>query len=178
MELNSYITIFSTAKYQNVPCNNGAKTIFFGSTATHNYFSLSTVTERYQKKKIYWCIHTTFYYFTFLQALSLWTCRQQWRTQVYMFFYLLLFCFSSFISLSPKLWKTQIWNLSLHSKPLQIKQTSLQLGTPPPSLSVHSHCFLATRLAGKRRERSEKWEWRVERHDTEIERKKEINKIM
>ena len=50
-----------------------------------------------------------------------------------MFFYLSLFCFSSSISFSPKLRKTQIWNLSWHSKPLQIKQTRLQLGTPPPT---------------------------------------------
>ena len=32
--LNSYIAIFSTTKYQNVPYNGGAKSIFFGSTAT------------------------------------------------------------------------------------------------------------------------------------------------
>ena len=89
--------------------------------------------------------------------------KQQWQTQVCMFFYLSLFCFSSSISFSPKLRKTQIWNLSWHSKPLQIKQTSLQLGTPPPSLSLHSHYFLATRLAGKQRERSvrsDSGEWR------------------
>ena len=37
--LNSYIAIFSTIKYQNVPYNGGAKTIFFGSSVTvHNYF--------------------------------------------------------------------------------------------------------------------------------------------
>ena len=34
--LNSYIAIFSTTKYQNVPCNGGAKAIFFGSTTTVN----------------------------------------------------------------------------------------------------------------------------------------------
>ena len=32
--LNSYIAIFSTTKYQNVPYNGGAKSIFSGSTAT------------------------------------------------------------------------------------------------------------------------------------------------
>ena len=29
VELNSYIAIFSTTKTQNVPCNSGAKAIFF-----------------------------------------------------------------------------------------------------------------------------------------------------
>ena len=29
-----YIAIFSTINTQNIPCNNGAKAIFFGSTAT------------------------------------------------------------------------------------------------------------------------------------------------
>ena len=38
---NSYIVIFSTTKTQNVFCNNEAKVIFFGSTATvHRYFWL------------------------------------------------------------------------------------------------------------------------------------------
>ena len=32
--LNSYIAIFSTTKNQNVPCNGGAKAIFFGFTTT------------------------------------------------------------------------------------------------------------------------------------------------
>ena len=32
--LNSYIVIFSCTKYQNVPYNGGAQTIFFGSTIT------------------------------------------------------------------------------------------------------------------------------------------------
>ena len=50
-----------------------------------------------------------------------------------MFFYISPFFFSSSISFSPKLQKTQIWNLSWHSMPVQIKQTSLQLGTPPPT---------------------------------------------
>ena len=31
--LNNYIAIFNTTKTQNVPCNSGAKAIFFGSTA-------------------------------------------------------------------------------------------------------------------------------------------------
>ena len=46
--LNSYIAIFNTTKYQNLPCNSGAKAIFFGSTATvHNYFFwLCTVAKR------------------------------------------------------------------------------------------------------------------------------------
>ena len=43
------------------------------------------------------------------------------------------FFFSSSISFSPKLRKTQIWNLSWCSKRVQIKQTNLQLGTPPPT---------------------------------------------
>ena len=49
--LNSYIAIFSTTKYQNVPYNGGAKAIFFGSIATvHIYFWLCTIAKK--KKKI------------------------------------------------------------------------------------------------------------------------------
>ena len=49
--LNSYIAIFSTTKTQDVPCNSGAKVIFFCSTATvHSYFWLCTVAERLKKK--------------------------------------------------------------------------------------------------------------------------------
>ena len=50
--LNSYIAIFSTTKYQNMPYNGGAKTIFFGSIAIatmHSYFWLCTVAEKYKK---------------------------------------------------------------------------------------------------------------------------------
>ena len=50
-----------------------------------------------------------------------------------MSFYLSLFFFSSSISFSPKLQKTQIWNLSWRTKRVQIKQTNLQLGTAPPT---------------------------------------------
>ena len=50
--LNCYIAIFSTTKYQNVPCNSEAKAIFFGSRAiVHNYFWLCIVVERLKKKK-------------------------------------------------------------------------------------------------------------------------------
>ena len=44
--LNSYIAIFSTTKYQNVPYNGRVKAIFFGFTATvHSYFWLCTVAK-------------------------------------------------------------------------------------------------------------------------------------
>ena len=55
--LSSYIAIFSTTKYQNVPCNSGVKSIFFGSVATmHSYFWLCIVAKSF----FFFYIHTAF----------------------------------------------------------------------------------------------------------------------
>ena len=64
--LNSYIDIFSTTKYQNVPCNSGAKVIFFW---LHSYsaqpllvvhYSWKVKNKKIKKIKILFCVHTAF----------------------------------------------------------------------------------------------------------------------
>ena len=45
--LNSYIDIFSTTKYQNVPCNSGAKAIFFW---LHSYSAQPLLVVHYSWK--------------------------------------------------------------------------------------------------------------------------------
>ena len=52
--LNSYIAIFSTTKYQNVPYNGGVKTIFFGFTVTmHSLCTVAKILRKKKKKFIY-----------------------------------------------------------------------------------------------------------------------------
>ena len=60
--LNNYIAIFSTTKYENVPYNDGAKVIFFGSKL------LLAVHCNWKVKKKKLCIHNIFYYFTYFYS--------------------------------------------------------------------------------------------------------------
>ena len=62
--LNSYITIFSTIKYQNVPYNGGAKVIFF--SLMPSYFWLCTTAERYKKKLLFVHSHCFWLFYSFL----------------------------------------------------------------------------------------------------------------
>ena len=98
--LNSYITIFSIIKYQNVTYNGRAKTIFFGSTATElllamhgsqNYilliFILISLLHCYCL-----CIHSSFTHFFFFFYITF--------TRLYIIyaFTLLLFFYSYILS--------------------------------------------------------------------------------
>ena len=76
--LNSYIAIFSTTKYQNVPYNGGAKAIFFGSTTTmHSYCIL--------------CVRShCYYYFILIFYLFLYIVFLFVRSQCYCSKYIIL----------------------------------------------------------------------------------------
>ena len=65
MVLNSYITIFSTTKTQNVPYNSGAKVIFFYSQLQCTSILAVYGSWKVKKKN---CIHTTFLIFFILSS--------------------------------------------------------------------------------------------------------------
>ena len=97
--LNSYIAIFSTTKYQNVSYNGGAKTIFFGSTATgHSYFWLCIVAEKLKKKKIslfvrshyFWLFYSFLFFLLFLFHIPIYCLC----VHMLLFFYSYIFFFS------------------------------------------------------------------------------------
>ena len=62
--LNSYITIFSTTKYQNMPYNGRAKTIYFLALQLLLTVHCSWKVKKKKMKKNYLYVHTTFDYFT------------------------------------------------------------------------------------------------------------------
>ena len=91
--LNSYIVIFSCTKYQNVPYNGGAQTIFF--------VSIITLLSSWKVKKFYLCVHTTFDYFTNFYSFSILIslllrslCYCLWFTLLLLFIFYFLFLYS------------------------------------------------------------------------------------
>ena len=68
--LNSYITIFSTVKYQNVPYNGGAKAIFFCSIVTVPATFDCALQPKGIKKKFIICTFTLFLIISLIFILS------------------------------------------------------------------------------------------------------------